>query len=1478
MGGKAGTRFSPRVGVRISAAICALVLAAVVVCGSDSIDDVQTHRRLHQAKKSQVVRITKKNSKNFKQTIEKASNGTIFEMQSKQTIEISEMIVVTAPITLRADGKGEKPIIKCTAPGANLQIRSPDVTLEGFVIRDCEATAVQILLPDEDGFKCGLRTAGPTMNVEIENVDFVKNKVQQGFPDCTPGGGSVGVGTGCRVAITECLFESNTAFQGAGVYMQLGAAVTIANSTFRENEAVDKGAGPAIFAGVSNVAAGNDSGLYVQNCEFIQNRNVDGRIDKGGLKIKDGSNLEASNFVRFETPASSGGAIHVSGLKEVQVTGSTFEGNSAVPAGGAMYITDNDSIFISNCTFRGNQAKGIGKSQETADDRRTALGGALYVALISTRSELKIHNCNFEDNFAGFGGALHLVTSAGVSDKVPEIVSTEFTNNKAHGSGGAIAVRNSNKVIIKAFRMIKNEAHEAGGGLYVTNGAVLTLVEGTFSDNIATDGGGMYCFGSGGIQMTGSVNFYRNKAMRNGGALGFAESLASTIIKLVVVEIFDNVARRGGAIYVDSISKFELRASTGGLLAVGDEKIAEEVRQRVELTNRPSLRGNKAEAGGALYIRSASQIQNIVDVDDVLFLKNQAVRDITGELRKIKFSPETLKHSRSLLDRQGRFAEINRRQGNRGELINPLDSDPCAPGGGGAICLVLNQVPEQATADIAVTRAHFEKNRAYTGGGIFISTQSELDWVDHCTTLSRCHSLAITGNVTFQDNFASDAGGAMFVTHPENVFFSPKDQGKRIYTPMSELDAKKPKFVDLVDNTEVEVSTPSFSKNTVGAKGFGGNFASIAKTLEFNNGSSSDGYIAKRHASGQVVDPMTVLVKDFFDNKVTAGITDAELKVEAVSPHVLGQQVATTNKGQVLFDAVRLTAEPGDYPLTFTAPRVKNVTVRYSIRTCNVGEFNLTQNGICSECVEGFVGFQPEFPCDRCMANAHCPGGPVLLLDDGFWHSTPYSDQLHECLVDGACSYNNRRERLHEFYKNVNDLKPSRNHVENDVYPLCNTGYEGVLCGSCQLGYGHLGGGECSSCGDSKAANVLKVVVVAFWNLGLMLFTMRSAISAIKNLKEVHFMEDANARQAAQGDANRNVHITIDPDDVDEDDDDDDVIVRDLDTDGNPAPPTVLPETGPAAVDLREEVPMEKAPMEDIPMEEIPGQPTRSQHILQLTQPTGLVTADHIIGAENISETLKIATNFLQVTSIALQINVKWTESIAKMLLAQDALTSFSGGSSATPLDCILTSDPKNRSIQSIILRIFFPIIIMCFVIFLLYVVLTYRARKRSKARKFKQYSIIAIIVALFFAYENVTQDIMRIMNCVEYSTLNTLEGTSLVVSIFTFYSGIIYNDPNTSMTARGLFSAMLLVLNVCLVGLFVWRVWKSLDLVVTARLRNLRQAVPDGVYARFTKLAAVYAAMAREKTRGKASSMMVRMKRKTERRIEESDVAKPVS
>lgn len=146
-------------------------------------------------------------------------------------------------------------------------------------------------------------TIGPSVTVSYAGLTISRGT------GGSSGAGGIYVGTGASVELTRCRVNNNS----GGAIRNSGGTVNILESTISDNNG---GAG----AGISN-----DGLTTITNSIFANNR--------------------ASLF---------GGAILGEGRSSVDITGSTFSGNSA-DEGGAMYIVG--AATVTNSTFSGNEGR-----------------------------------------------------------------------------------------------------------------------------------------------------------------------------------------------------------------------------------------------------------------------------------------------------------------------------------------------------------------------------------------------------------------------------------------------------------------------------------------------------------------------------------------------------------------------------------------------------------------------------------------------------------------------------------------------------------------------------------------------------------------------------------------------------------------------------------------------------------------------------------------------------------------------------------------------------------------------------------------------------------------------------------------------------------------------------------------------------------------------------------------------------------------
>jgi len=164
-----------------------------------------------------------------------------------------------------------------------------------------------------------------------------------------------------KQVIIDGLVFRNGLYQKSGVeeYASGGGAIyvernlVIRNSVFRNNVVLGNGNGGAVFS---------TQRLNISNSVFANNKaSTDeyGQTTQGGAVAVDTGGSLYSNYNYFlENFADEGGAIYAaSRVTRLNISNTTFAGNSAVTLGGAVWSNVGDgSVRISNSTFVSNEA------------------------------------------------------------------------------------------------------------------------------------------------------------------------------------------------------------------------------------------------------------------------------------------------------------------------------------------------------------------------------------------------------------------------------------------------------------------------------------------------------------------------------------------------------------------------------------------------------------------------------------------------------------------------------------------------------------------------------------------------------------------------------------------------------------------------------------------------------------------------------------------------------------------------------------------------------------------------------------------------------------------------------------------------------------------------------------------------------------------------------------------------------------------
>ncbi len=363
-----------------------------------------------------------------------------------------------------------------------------ETILDGHRHNESEERAWHVVTGSDDTVLDGLTVTGGFAHMDNEDADY---------PD-RYGGGMYN--SECSVIVRNCTFTGNTAQDGAGSAMLLGASAIIEGCAFAGNTA-DSPFGNG----------GSGGGLYV-----------------GGM-----SSVSVSDSVFDDNEAGNGAGIGLSPGGELSVAGSTFTNNLASGTGGGLRLSgpqdDQGWFWCVNTLFQGNHAN---------------TGGGIITSL--SGANVTLEGCDFLENSADWsGGGAELFILEG------EISDCDFEGNVASGSGGGLVLYGA-EPIVSGCSFIGNSAADGGGGVYLGSGAEPTLSGCTFEGNTSRAGGAIDIQLASptvrGCVFTGNDTLTDDPG--NGGALYIRDSDPFSIENSLFVE---NRAggSLGGAIYVE---------------------------------------------------------------------------------------------------------------------------------------------------------------------------------------------------------------------------------------------------------------------------------------------------------------------------------------------------------------------------------------------------------------------------------------------------------------------------------------------------------------------------------------------------------------------------------------------------------------------------------------------------------------------------------------------------------------------------------------------------------------------------------------------------------------------------------------------------------------------------------------------------------------------------------------------------------------
>jgi CSLREA domain-containing protein len=412
--------------------------------------------------------------------------------------------------------------------------------------------------------------------------------VGAGQSDTILDGGLPPIGATPNVLAVDRLFE---------IYPTAGN-VAISHLTIQGGWSAEDG------GGIYNVSPGT------LRLESVTVRDSFSEVEGGGIFHDAGrlivTGTAAAPSLIADNTARGGGGIYSTGLMSpsgvttrVEVSFTTFSGNSAEAAGGGVEVVGEGLLTIANSTFSDNHTAGDGGGVSAGSKSSLTLtnanfsnnsadgdGGGLASA---TEGQATITGGTFSGNSAGAedeagGGGMYLGGSGSI-----DVANVTVENNSATGEGGGIVIDNGGSVALADSAIRGNSAGASGGGI-VNAGRTVTFTRLTITDNTAAgDGGGIESQSTGNFTIT-DTSVHSNIAASGGG---FANAGDGTL-RVTRTTFWDNRALA---------SAVEDSGLGGGIYSLGDAA--------AEYTN-VTIAGNLAQArAGGLYTDADAGIRVI---------------------------------------------------------------------------------------------------------------------------------------------------------------------------------------------------------------------------------------------------------------------------------------------------------------------------------------------------------------------------------------------------------------------------------------------------------------------------------------------------------------------------------------------------------------------------------------------------------------------------------------------------------------------------------------------------------------------------------------------------------------------------------------------------------------------------------------------------------------------------------------------------
>eukprot|EP00210_Caulerpa_lentillifera_P003723 g3556.t1 len=1216
------------------------------------------------------------------------------------------------------------------------------------------------------------------LDIQIYNTIFSKNSATSQLGS----GGAIrlqGPRITCNIERGVSFISNVAELDGAAIHISDGPEVNISESSFVGNEARE-GGGSALFI-LSTAYSGSSVKLMtlrIMSSMFIHNRAVYGR--RGGGTI--GSTgmgaqifIDGCKFHENRALFGSGGVFYLFEGPFTTVRNSSFVDNKAI-WGGVIYGQVEASVNMSDCIFHRNEAEEGGAistrgainvnivKSDLRNNSATEHGGAIraenHAYSGGDRARLTITNSSFVNNNAGFemrqGGIDNHVTRGGAiaaigAGQYVDIKHTTFRNNSA-SEGGALSAIGPSQFLVTEQSVFENNVANFGSAIFifVNNdidiwGEFYRITDSVLENNTANSDGGAVRVGSS--TMANSLFPYiadkrtviiENCIIQNNRALNLGGGLMVTGVGLAIINVSftENIAvLRAGF----SMSGF------GGGIAVTDGA-------SVRITNSDITSNIAYLSGGGLFVMDSS-----VAISESNFTQNSLREEhgnggavaLTLTANRLLPTLETYPLQRPILFECNDCRFIGNTAPLYGGAIFHRNSDPYA----------------NYTEDWNCDDTEISTFQDFQNAPEFNQTCA---WI--VRTRERLQNRFIRLAMVLFENNRAQSGAALFTNNPTMINITNGSAAS-----VGDSFVKKAQNISTLEESGITIIN-----NTNLTGGQGTNFASYplsALLYSENADEGKEGSSTLTFSEFRSGDRLRFEIefRDAFGQNATAALNFTGQTSGTVETDGRMKFSGTKLEGQALKTYIlKLKFLLTEQELIMEEP----LTIIVIMRECRIGEFTRIDSDVieCIECRAGTFGSNASrLKCTSCedMDGGQC-FGRAAVPEDHYWHRSSLSLKMTRCIGQEACRYDGRFRTLNETETEAH-LRGNNISYRNGENIQCSKGYEGILCGSCESGYGREAD-RCRKCA-SRGVRYLVFILLILWAILFLGYFVRSVIRLSARIKfnkkfgtavrqssqnlvppVEQLPSSSNAPENTEHDnqTNANGEISTAPEPSVERPRGQAILTREA----------TNHDINVAIVNQMQLQRSRSGESRGLFSRNNPSTPRRQTQLatkLQQIQNNPTQQSMPLLTLANpVAEVLKILVNFLQVTSIAVSINMDWTDAVRRTLLVLGSAGNFAGGTGYLSIDCFLSSGRVPKALRRMIIAVLYPVGI--FLLFALFWV--FRALKRWYDSKHDQSNTtdptldsckfllqrlwLSLLSITYFFYIGLTRDLLRFFACVK--------------------------------------------------------------------------------------------------------------------------------